>query len=99
MEARTDASNEKFEALRGTLVSRMDIHQARTEANPEKMKASLEEMKATVDVFEERLDKMDTTDLEANQEKLNAVVKHQEVPKRPPWELSEHWRVNMGNSS
>jgi CRISPR/Cas system CSM-associated protein Csm2 small subunit len=30
------------------------------------MKTSLEEMEALVDVFEERLDKMDTTDLEAN---------------------------------
>jgi hypothetical protein len=32
MEARIDISNEKFEVLRGTLVSWMDIHQDRTEA-------------------------------------------------------------------
>jgi hypothetical protein len=32
-EARIDAKNEKFEDLRDTLVSRMDAHQARTEAN------------------------------------------------------------------
>jgi hypothetical protein len=30
------------------------------------MKADLEEKDAAVDVFEERLNKMDTTDLEAN---------------------------------
>jgi hypothetical protein len=30
--ARIYANNEKFEVLRGTLVSRMDIHQARTES-------------------------------------------------------------------
>jgi hypothetical protein len=33
------------------------------------VKAILEEMEATVDVFRERLDKMDTTDLEAIQAK------------------------------
>jgi hypothetical protein len=32
MEARIDANNKKFKVLRSTLVSRMDIHQARTEA-------------------------------------------------------------------
>jgi hypothetical protein len=30
MEAEIEANNEKFEALRGTLLSQMDIHQART---------------------------------------------------------------------
>jgi hypothetical protein len=34
--------------------------------NPKKMKADLEEMEPTVVVFKERLNKMDTTDLEAN---------------------------------
>jgi hypothetical protein len=38
MDARIDANNEKFEALRGTLVSRMDIHQARTVSTQEEMK-------------------------------------------------------------
>jgi hypothetical protein len=32
MEARTDSNNEKFEVLRNTLVSRMGVHQACTEA-------------------------------------------------------------------
>jgi hypothetical protein len=44
------------------------------------MKAGLEEMEAAVDVFEERLDKMDTTNLEANRGKLEIVEVHQEVP-------------------
>jgi hypothetical protein len=48
-------------------------------ANPEKTKARLEEMEAGVDVFEERLDKMGTKDLEASREKLETVAEHQEV--------------------
>jgi uncharacterized protein YfkK (UPF0435 family) len=32
MEARIDASNEKFEILQGTLIFQMNYHQARTEA-------------------------------------------------------------------
>jgi hypothetical protein len=35
-----------------------------------------------VDVFEERLNKMDTTDLEANREKSEAVAVRQEVPNK-----------------
>jgi hypothetical protein len=46
----------------------------------EKAKASLEEMEAVVDVFKERLDKMDTTDLETSGEKLEAVAVLQEIP-------------------
>jgi hypothetical protein len=42
MEARIDADNEKFEVLRGTLVSWMDIHQART--------MSTQEIKVRVDI-------------------------------------------------
>jgi hypothetical protein len=37
-------------------------------------------MEAAVDVFEERLDKMDTTDFEANREESEAVTVYQEVP-------------------
>jgi hypothetical protein len=36
------ANGEKFEALLGTLVSRMDIHQARIDANQEKMLAKMD---------------------------------------------------------
>jgi hypothetical protein len=42
--------------------------------------SGLEEIEAAVDVFEERLHKMDTTDLEANREKSEAVVVQQDVP-------------------
>jgi hypothetical protein len=38
-------------------------------------------MEATVDVFEERLNRMDTTDSEANREKSEAVTKGQDAPK------------------
>jgi hypothetical protein len=40
----------------------------KAKANPERTKAGLEELEAAVDFFEKRLDKMDTTDLEANRE-------------------------------
>jgi hypothetical protein len=34
-----EANNETFEALRGTVISRMDVHQARTQAIQEEMEA------------------------------------------------------------
>jgi hypothetical protein len=52
----------------------------KAKANPEKTKANLEEMGVTVNVFEERLDKMDTTDLEANRQKLDTIAVYQDVP-------------------
>jgi hypothetical protein len=51
----------------------------KVKANSEKTKAGLEEMEAAVNVVKERLKKMNTTDLEANQEKLEVVAVHQEV--------------------
>jgi hypothetical protein len=36
-------------------------------------------MESTVDIFKERLNKMDTTDLETNQENLETLVVHQKV--------------------
>jgi hypothetical protein len=53
----------------------------KAKANPEKMKAVSEEMEVMVEVFEERLDKMDTMDLEANEAKSDATVEHQETAK------------------
>jgi hypothetical protein len=41
-------NNEKFEVLRGTLVSRMDIHQARTE--------DIQEVIAKMDAHQERME-------------------------------------------
>jgi hypothetical protein len=44
------------------------------------------------------LDKMDTMDLEASQEKLDTVAEHQEVSlkMRLQGKLLEHWRTDMG---
>jgi hypothetical protein len=44
---RMEASNKKFEILKGTLVSQMDIHKAKTEAMQEKMDTNLKEMIAS----------------------------------------------------
>jgi hypothetical protein len=41
------------------------------------MKANLEEMEAAMDVLEERMDKRDTMDLEANQENSEVEAVHQ----------------------
>jgi hypothetical protein len=41
-EAKIEANNEKFEVLRGTLVSWMDIDQARTVSIQEDMKAKMD---------------------------------------------------------
>lgn len=46
----------------------------KAKANLEKMKAGLEEMVVMVDIFKQRMDKIDTTDLEANPEEMEAVV-------------------------
>jgi hypothetical protein len=63
-------------------------------ANPEKMKASLEEMESAMDVFKERLDEVDTTDLETNREKSKTVVAHQEIPNEGA-AVEEHQRTNL----
>jgi hypothetical protein len=53
LEAKIEGNKQKFEVLRGTLVSRMDAHQSKTEANHEEsmaaMKASQERMDALMD--------------------------------------------------
>jgi hypothetical protein len=41
MEATTEANNEKFEVLRGTLIPWIDIHQAKTEANQREIIAKM----------------------------------------------------------
>jgi hypothetical protein len=64
MEAKIDTSNEKFEVLRGTLVSRMDIYQPRTE--------SAQEMKVKMDIHQE---KMQTT-IHSIQSELQETIKH-----------------------
>jgi hypothetical protein len=47
LEAMTEINNLKFEVLPGTLVSRMDIHKAKTEAMQKKTDANPKEMKAS----------------------------------------------------
>jgi hemerythrin-like domain-containing protein len=62
----------------------MDIHQARTEIIQEEivnMDVHHERLAALIDVFEERLKKTETTDLEANPEEIDYEVEHEEVPK------------------
>jgi DNA-binding FrmR family transcriptional regulator len=46
LEAMTETNTEKFEVLQSIPVSRMDIHQAKTEAMKGKTDAKLKEMKA-----------------------------------------------------
>lgn len=46
-----------------------------------RMDSHLDKIEATVDVFKESLNKMDTMDLEANQEKLMATVEQLDAPK------------------
>jgi hypothetical protein len=55
MEAKIEASNKHFEALRGTLFSRMDIHQAMTEAIQEEMKAKMNKNQEKMDAWLEEM--------------------------------------------
>jgi hypothetical protein len=92
MEAKMDANKDKMKAWLDemrALRKEKTAYEEETEAclemakaNPEQMKAGLVEMEAAVDVFEERLDKMYTTDLECNPENYDAVEEHQEVHKK-----------------
>jgi hypothetical protein len=76
-----DAHQERMEASMNAWQKETLACQEATEACQEKAKTGQEEVEAVVDVFEERFYQMDTTDLEANQENLDTVVEHQEVPK------------------
>jgi hypothetical protein len=46
-----------------------------------RMDSQLEKMEDTMDVFKEKLNKMDTTDLEANREKSGPVAEQQDALK------------------
>jgi hypothetical protein len=48
----------------------------KAKTNPERTNAGLEVVEAAMDVFEERLNKMHTTDLEVNREKSGALAVH-----------------------
>jgi hypothetical protein len=51
------ANNENFEVLQGTLVSWVDIHQARTECTWEEMRTSQESMEVKMVTNQENQDK------------------------------------------
>jgi hypothetical protein len=57
------ANIEKMETNQEKIMAKLDGHHERMMA---RMDSQLEKKEDTVDVFEERLDKMDTADLEAN---------------------------------
>jgi hypothetical protein len=65
MEGRIHANNEKFEVLRGSLVSRMDIHQARTVSTQE-------EMKAKMDIHQEKVE----TTIHSVRSQLEEIIKY-----------------------
>jgi hypothetical protein len=86
MKVEIRANNEKLEVLQGTLVSRMDIHQPRTEPAQEDIKANMdsyyEKFMATVKVDQENIEaimeacqeKTEATDLGANPEEIGSRV-------------------------
>jgi hypothetical protein len=95
MEANIDANQERISAWLGEIKACREATKVcleKAKANPEKTKSGMEEMEAAVDVFEERLNKMDTTDLKANREKSEAMAVHHERT------ISEHWRTDLGAS-
>jgi hypothetical protein len=59
LEARIYTNSEKFEVLGDTLISHLDIHQARTEAVQEEMKAKMdilqEKMEAAIHSIQSRV--------------------------------------------
>jgi hypothetical protein len=73
-----DAWREEIKAWRKEMTACREATETcleKVKANPEKKKKTgLEEMEAVVDVFKERLDKMDTMDLETNPEEIKARV-------------------------
>jgi hypothetical protein len=77
------------ELLKEEILAKMEANQERTDAKLDAhhermmgwMDSQLEKMEGAVDVFEERFNKMNTTDLEANREKSGAVAEQQDAPK------------------
>jgi hypothetical protein len=59
------ANSDEFEVLWGTLVSHMNIHQARTES-------TLEEMKSKMDIHQEKMEAA----IHAIQSELEETIKH-----------------------
>jgi hypothetical protein len=95
-----EANNKKPGVLRGTLVSRMDDHQAETEANHEEwitaIKASQERMEALMDVSLEITESC-LEKIEADQGKVE--IKMEACLEVRKWMLSRHWRTEPGTVS
>jgi hypothetical protein len=94
METRTDANYEKSEVLRNTVVSRMDIYQARTEDSQEeiiaKMDAHWERMEASINAWRTNKKKtaacQEATEVclqskEPTSVETESVAVHEDVPK------------------
>jgi hypothetical protein len=76
MMERLVVATEKMETNQGKMMAKLDVHHERMMA---RMDFQLEKMEATVDVFEEKLNKMDISDLEANREKSDAIAEQQDA--------------------
>jgi hypothetical protein len=70
-------ATEKMETSQGKM-TKLYVHRERMMA---RMDFQLEKKEAMVNVFEERSNKMDVTDLEASREKLEAVAEQQDALK------------------
>jgi hypothetical protein len=66
------------EHLKEEMMAKLD---ARDERMMSRMDSHLETMEAAVDIFEERLNEMDTTDFEGNREKSDCKAEQQDAPK------------------
>jgi hypothetical protein len=77
MEAKIEANNKKFEVFRGTLVSQMDIHLARTE--------TIQENKANINNNQEKME----TAIGSGQEQMRAAIISVRAEVE---ETMKHWR-------
>jgi uncharacterized protein YPO0396 len=78
MDARIEANNKKLEVLQSTLVSRMHIHQARSEPTQEEMKANLDFNHETLMTIETASKEMIEAMMEACFEKTEACLESKE---------------------
>jgi valyl-tRNA synthetase len=85
------------EHMKEEMMAKLNAHYKRMIV---RIHSQLEAMEAALDISEERLNKMDTTDLEANREKLEALAEQQDVPKaEAAVKISEHCRTDMATGT
>jgi hypothetical protein len=77
MDAKIDANEVNTETNQEKTTANLDAHHERMVRKD----SQLEKIEAAVEVFEERLNKTDTVDFEANREKSEAVAEQQDAPK------------------